>query len=73
LLGIYFRHFANYSRVYGTLGGFIVFMTWLQWTLLAFLVGAEMNAELSRLRRRNPESTGADSQTEDGEVGSKVA
>jgi membrane protein len=48
LLGIYFRHFVNYSRVYGTLGGFIAFMNWLQWTSFAFLVGAEMNAEFSR-------------------------
>ena len=51
LLGIYFRHFANYSRVYGTLGGFIAFMTWLQWTSFAFLLGAEFNAELSKRRR----------------------
>ncbi|MFY9978958.1 MAG: YihY/virulence factor BrkB family protein [Candidatus Sulfotelmatobacter sp.] len=48
LLGVYFGHFANYSRVYGTLGGFIIFMNWLQWTSFAFLLGAEMNAEFSR-------------------------
>ena len=58
LLGIYFRHFANYSRTYGTLAGFIAFMTWFQWTSFALLVGAEMNAELAKvssggsLRRR---------------------
>lgn len=50
LLGIYFWHFANYSRVYGTLGGFIAFMNWLQWTSFAFLVGAELNAKLSTTR-----------------------
>jgi membrane protein len=48
LLGIYFRHFANYSRIYGTLGGFIAFMNWLQWTSFAFVLGAELNAELAR-------------------------
>jgi membrane protein len=52
LLGVYFGHFANYSRIYGTLGGFIIFMTWLQWTSFALLVGAEMNAEFSRWRRK---------------------
>jgi membrane protein len=51
LLGIYFRHFANYSRTYGTLGGFIAYMTWLQWTSFVLLVGAELNAELSKLRK----------------------
>lgn len=50
LLGVYFRHFANYSRVYGTLGGFIAFMTWFQWTSFAMLVGAELNAELAKRR-----------------------
>lgn len=48
LLGIYFRHFANYNRTYGTLGGFIAFLTWLYWTSLVLLVGAELNAELAK-------------------------
>ena len=51
LLGVYFRHFANYSRTYGTLGGFIAFMIWFQWTSFAMLVGAEINAELSKARK----------------------
>ncbi len=51
LLGIYFRHFANYSRTYGTLGGFIAFMTWFQWTSFVLLMGAEINAELEKSRR----------------------
>jgi len=48
LLGIYFRHFANYNRTYGTLGGFIALLTWLCWTSFVLLVGAELNAELAR-------------------------
>ena len=48
LLGIYFRHFANYNRTYGTLGGFVAFMTWFYWTSFALLVGAELNAELAK-------------------------
>jgi membrane protein len=48
LLGIYFRHFANYDRIYGTLGAFIVFMTWLYWASFVLLVGAELNAELAK-------------------------
>jgi membrane protein len=51
LLGIYFRHFANYSRTYGTFGGFIAIMTWLQWTSFVMLVGAGINAELTKARR----------------------
>lgn len=51
LLGVYFRHFANYSRTYGTLGGFIAFMIWFQWTSFAMLVGAEINAELTKARK----------------------
>jgi len=52
LLGIYFGHFANLNRVYGTLAGFIAFMTWLYWTSLALLVGAELNAKLARESKR---------------------
>ena len=48
LLGVYFRHFANYNRTYGTLGGFIALMTWFYWTSFALLVGAELNAELAK-------------------------
>lgn len=48
LLGIYFRHFANYNRTYGTLGGVIALMTWFYWTAFALLVGAELNAELAK-------------------------
>lgn len=48
LLGIYFRHFAHFSRTYGTLAGFIALMTWLYWTSFVLLVGAEFNAELAK-------------------------
>ncbi len=48
LLGVYFRHFADYNRMYGTLGGFIALMTWLYWNLFVLLVGAELNAELAK-------------------------
>jgi membrane protein len=48
LLGFYFRHVANFSRTYGTLGGFIAFMTWFYWNSFALLVGAELNAELAK-------------------------
>ena len=48
LLGFYFRHFANLSRTYGTLAGFIAFMTWFYWNSFVLLVGAELNAELAK-------------------------
>jgi membrane protein len=52
LLGIYFAHFANFNHIYGTLAGFIAFMTWLYWTSFALLVGAEINAELAKQSRK---------------------
>lgn len=48
LLGVYFRHFANFSKTYGTLSGVIAFMTWIYWTSFVLLVGAELNAELAK-------------------------
>jgi membrane protein len=54
LLGLYFRHFADYNRTYGTLGGFIAFMTWFYWTSFFFIAGAELNAELAKGTKAGP-------------------
>jgi membrane protein len=51
-LGFYFRHIANFSRTYGTLAGFIAFMTWFYWNSFALLAGAELNAELAKQSRK---------------------
>jgi len=51
LLGIYFRHFSNFNKTYGTLGAAIALMIWLYWTGFAMLAGAELNAELAKLSR----------------------
>jgi membrane protein len=48
LLGIYFRYFESYNRIYGTLGGVLVFMTWLYWAYFIFLAGGKLNAELAK-------------------------
>lgn len=45
LLGLYFRHFANYNKTYGILGAAIALMVWLYWSWFAILIGAEINAE----------------------------
>jgi membrane protein len=52
LLGVYFRHFANFNKTYGTLGAAMALMTWLYWTGFAMLVGAELNAELAKVTRK---------------------
>jgi membrane protein len=51
LLAVYFRHFANFNKTYGTLAAAIALMTWLYWTGFAMLVGAELNAELAKVSR----------------------
>ena len=51
LLGLYFRHFANFNKTYGTLGAAIALMTWLYWIGFAMLVGAELNSELAKISR----------------------
>ncbi len=45
-LGVYFSHFANYNKTYGTLGGALMLMTWLYWSWFMILVGAQINSEL---------------------------
>jgi len=50
--GYYVTRFANYSRVYGSLGAAIALMFWLYLIALSVLVGAEFNAQLTADRRR---------------------
>ncbi len=54
LLGIYFRYFANYNRIYGTLGGLMALMTWLYWAYFIFVVGGQLNAQLEKENRATP-------------------
>jgi membrane protein len=54
LLGVYFHYFANYNRIYGTLGGLMALMTWLYWAYFIFVVGAQLNAELQKENCEEP-------------------
>ena len=46
VLGIYFQHFTNLNKTYGTLAAAIALMVWLYWTAFAILLGGEINADL---------------------------
>lgn len=46
--GFYVTRYADYSRVYGSLGTGVVLLIWLFLTSLMVLCGAELNAELGR-------------------------
>ena len=50
LIGLYAKTFNNLASVYGTLGGLFVYLTFLYFTGLMFLSGAELNAELVHRR-----------------------
>ncbi len=50
LIGLYADAFDDLEAVYGTLGGLFVYLTFLYFTGLMFLVGAELNAELIHRR-----------------------
>lgn len=43
---LYITYFGNYNETYGTLGAFIVLLTWFYLSGLAILIGAEINAEI---------------------------
>jgi membrane protein len=42
----YVANFGSYNKTYGTIGGVIVLLTWMYWTMAAFLTGGELNSEL---------------------------
>ncbi len=47
-LSLYFRHFANFNKTYGTLGAALALMVWLNYSWFAILLGAGINAELEK-------------------------
>jgi membrane protein len=51
LFAFYVANFSSYNKTYGSLGGVIVFLTWLWITNIVVLLGAEFNAELERGRQ----------------------
>jgi membrane protein len=52
-LSFYLSHMANYNKTYGSMGAVIGLMLWLYVTSLAVLTGAELNAELGKIRARS--------------------
>jgi membrane protein len=50
LFALYVANFGHYNKVYGSLGGIIVFLIWMWISNMAVLFGAEFNAELERGR-----------------------
>ncbi len=58
LFGFYVTRFANYTRVYGSLGAAIALMAWLYIIALCVLIGSEFNAQIAR-PNRDPESHAA--------------
>ena len=42
----YVTNFGSYNKTYGTIGGVIVLLTWMYWTMVALLAGGELNSEL---------------------------
>ncbi len=54
LFGFYVTRFANYTRVYGSLGAAIALMAWLYIIALCVLIGSEFNAQIAK-PHRDPE------------------
>jgi membrane protein len=50
LFALYVGNFSSYNKTYGSLGGVIVFLTWLWITNIIVLLGAELNSEMERSR-----------------------
>ena len=63
LFGVYTSYSGTYTgpnSIYGSLGSAILFMLWLQITMFALLLGAEVNQVLARRARRRRSGVAAD-------------
>jgi membrane protein len=48
--GLYVSHFGHYNATYGSLGGVIVFLTWLDLSAYILIAGGELNCELEKMQ-----------------------
>jgi membrane protein len=46
LFRLYVQHFASYNKTYGTIGGVIVLLTWMYYSMFVVLIGGELASEL---------------------------
>lgn len=53
IFSFYVENFANYSVIYGAIGGFMVLLLWLYLSGSIFILGSELNAIL--LKRKHPQ------------------
>jgi membrane protein len=53
--GLYVSNFGDYNATYGSLGGVVVFLTWLYLTSYVVLMGGELNSELERMQAEKSE------------------
>lgn len=51
--GLYVSNFGDYNATYGSLGGVVVFLTWLYLSAYVVLLGGEMNSELERQQAKD--------------------
>jgi membrane protein len=70
LFGLYLGHFNSYEATYGTLGGAIIFLTWLWLSNVALLVGAEINDVIADIKA--PTDAGAAQLADEAEHGAHV-
>ena len=48
LFRFYVQHFGSYNKTYGTIGGVIILLTWMYYSMFVVLVGGELAAELHK-------------------------
>ena len=48
LFRFYVQHFGSYNKTYGTIGGVIVLLTWMYYSMFVLLIGGELASELHR-------------------------
>ena len=66
LFSLYLGHFNSYEATYGTLGGAIIFLTWLWLSNISILLGAEINDVLADFRKQEDPAAAQLSQPTDG-------
>ncbi|MFQ3548268.1 MAG: YihY/virulence factor BrkB family protein [Armatimonadota bacterium] len=50
VFSFYASNYAQYNRIYGSLGGAVLLLVWIYWTSVITIIGAALSSKLARLR-----------------------
>ncbi|HPE39928.1 MAG TPA: YihY/virulence factor BrkB family protein [Bacteroidales bacterium] len=57
-INYYFANFSSYNAVYGSIGGILLILIWINWSCVVVLIGFDLNVSISIAQHRRKNASG---------------